>query len=724
LKLDIKSVKVKNFLSFGSREQEIEFKTGVNMVLGKDLGTGRSNGAGKSSFLETIPFALYGTTHKDVVKSQLVNWKNRKGLEVSLNFEKGDIKYTIIRAIKPDNFEIWENNSLLPKPPHIRDYQVTLEEIIGLNFNTFGSLIHSNINSANRILSMSKPNKRKFIEDVFGLHLYSFLNKQANTKIHEQDDKIHDVSRTVDHNEISVIEIKEQIEEITNKISRLGSSVLELRDCRILLTESEEKYPDIDNDIHKFEGDIESDKIKQSKKRALLAALEAKISAENEKLRTLNVKYLKLEEAEKYRKQLKNLELNRGSLEAILEEVSRAKNEIESWTIDWNKYNDKLNEVSINVAKAETEFDNLDTKIKNLTKHKECPTCGQTLKAGSKDIIKTFEKDLEIVLIQKTAQTNNKNATGKTKKTLFDSMKIRKKELAELEKSRDMIYSIKDKIKVDYTKTVLDAEKKAISTVIKKLKASETKGETDSSKLTTKISGMKEELENLKSKKAVIEAKKHKIEALEMQVKIEERSKHEFQSLIATHKVKIDDLKMDNSHLNKKIMTYNIVIDYLEVIKNLCKDENIKQYAISSIMPYLNKQTNHYLSEVGYGFYCILDRWLDAQIKGPGVTNGSYGSLSGGEARGIDLAIQFALLDIARIQAGIWPDILIMDEVLDSSVDSKGILKLMDIIKMKQTEEQNKIFLISHRDEIEESIEADNTYFVLKDRGFSSVRIT
>ena len=203
------------------------------------------------------------------------------------------------------------------------------------------------------------------------------------------------------------------------------------------------------------------------------------------------------------------------------------------------------------------------------------------------------------------------------------------------------------------------------------------------------------QLTDLKTKRAVIEAKKRKIEALEMQVKIETRSKHEFQSLIATHKTKIDDLEMDNVHLNKKVMTYNTVIDYLEVIKELCKDENIKQYAISSIMPYLNKQTNHYLSEVGYGFYCVLDRWLDADIKGPGVTNGSYGSLSGGEARGIDLAIQFALLDIARIQAGIWPDILIMDEVLDSSVDSKGILKLMDIIKLKQTEEQNKIFLIS-----------------------------
>ncbi len=90
--------------------------------------------------------------------------------------------------------------------------------------------------------------------------------------------------------------------------------------------------------------------------------------------------------------------------------------------------------------------------------------------------------------------------------------------------------------------------------------------------------------------------------------------------------------------------------------------------------------------------------------------------MSGGEGRGIDLAIQFGLLDIARIQAGIWPDLLIMDEILDSSVDNKGISKLMDIIKTKQSQENNKIFIISHREEIGESVDADFTYYVEKGR--------
>ena len=57
-----------------------------------------------SSFLETIPFALFGKVHKDIKKDQIVNWKNRKGCEVHLTFTKGESEYRVYRGIKPDKF--------------------------------------------------------------------------------------------------------------------------------------------------------------------------------------------------------------------------------------------------------------------------------------------------------------------------------------------------------------------------------------------------------------------------------------------------------------------------------------------------------------------------------------------------------------------------------------------------------------------------------------------
>ena len=92
MRLEFDSVKFKNFLSFGSKWEELIFQHGINIILGP-------NGSGKSSCMETIPFALFGKTHKDIKKADLINWKNRKQLEVQLSFSKGDDHYKVIRAI-------------------------------------------------------------------------------------------------------------------------------------------------------------------------------------------------------------------------------------------------------------------------------------------------------------------------------------------------------------------------------------------------------------------------------------------------------------------------------------------------------------------------------------------------------------------------------------------------------------------------------------------------
>jgi len=79
-------------------------------------------------------------------------------------------------------------------------------------------------------------------------------------------------------------------------------------------------------------------------------------------------------------------------------------------------------------------------------------------------------------------------------------------------------------------------------------------------------------------------------------------------------------------------------------------------------------------------------------------------------------------LDIAKLQSSIWPDITGFDELLDSSVDSKSIIKLMEIIDVKQKDDPgSKIFIISHRKEIGE-FNSDNTYFVEKKDGYSKIK--
>jgi energy-coupling factor transporter ATP-binding protein EcfA2 len=97
--------------------------------------------------------------------------------------------------------------------------------------------------------------------------------------------------------------------------------------------------------------------------------------------------------------------------------------------------------------------------------------------------------------------------------------------------------------------------------------------------------------------------------------------------------------------------------------------------------------------------------------------------LSGGEMRSVDLALQFAFLDISRVQTSLFPDILVTDEIFDSSIDYTGLANIMRIIKAKQIEDHSKIFLVTHREEVD-LVNADNVYFVEKRDGFSTITRT
>jgi len=635
--LKLENVKFKNFLSFGSRLQDVPLNTGVNIVLGKDSATGRSNGSGKSSFLETIPYALFGQTHKDIKKAQLINWRSRKNCEVVLSFKKGDDYYEVLRAIKPDKFEVYENGSLIDFTG-VKDYQQTLEDIIGLNFNTFCSLIHSNINSSIRILSMKKDVKRKFIENVFGLELYSFIDVRARDKLKNTELKIQKLTDDIDRNSLSIKEAVSRANNLDQKLNLIKSSEVALNDAIMEFTDLVNNNPDI-----------------------------------NEKCKELDSR---LEDAVKVIIRMREISNN----------VDNRIRMVNRWIVKGNRPVEVHYEDEKEFVRVETMLKAEQAKLNNLIDHERCPTCDQTLKHGKKDIKANIQADIER-LMGYLSEINDRLAESKAKDVLN-----RKQAKLRYQKTGDKLDKLSNRLASKLTR------------------------------LENTHSLLREERDGLGAIDAAIALKKAKIEELKRQTALEESAREEFRAMIATEEQTVKRLSAENRELDKKAKTLSVVKDYLVVIRDICKDENIKQFAISSIMPYLNKQTNHYLSEVGYGFYTLIDRWLDADIKGPGVTGATYGSLSGGESRGIDLALQFALLDIARIQAGIWPDIVIMDEILDSSVDSEGIAKLTSIIRSKQHEDQSKMFIISHRDEIDD-FSVDNTYYVSKMDGYSNVEV-
>lgn len=682
MRLDFQNVKFKNFMSFGSKWQEITFNTGINIILGK-------NGTGKSSCMETIPFALFGRTHKEIKKDDLINWKNRKGTEVQLTFTKGNDIYRIIRAIKPNNFEIYKNDELQPKPSHTKEYQAQLEDIISTNFQTFMSLIHCNINSSQPIFGMSKPDKRKFIERVFNLTLYSDINDKANKKITIINNRIYEDNLQISSNTKSIKESEERIKQLSGKIKSLKSSVPLLNDAK-----------ERSNDITLMES-------KQFEN------LKSEMKDLERSLEDVDIIFRKCEDKKIYiASNMRNMKKNIPSEVIKPEEdvsLEEAKKLLEQLIERQNNITEKHNKLEYKRAHTETEINKLSNRKKNLADGGNCPTCGQNV---GPEIVEHIDKEL-------------KNLDEKL--TNIDiSIHYAREELSNLNSLREEAYKTVQNIE-SYNR--YESEKKEIVKDIKRWKTAYEKlvsyigrlvgARTDIEK---DYSLKRESVDNEMLKRNKAEKIDAEIKALEDKIEVEESTKKEFQALVSTDKQNINRLQKENIKLGEKIEKFNNMKDYMEYIKVMCKDDNIKAYAIKSIIPILTKNTNYYLSEIGHPFYVKLNNWLDPIIKGPGISSGSYNSLSSGESKAVDMSLQNAFFDIARIQSGTFPDITILDELLDSSVDSDSLDVLLQIVKNKQQADKSKVYIISHRESITD-IEADNMLMLYKEGGYSKIKM-
>ena len=112
--ITFKTLRWKNFLSTGNSWSAVDFcKSKTTLVVGH-------NGAGKSTMLDALSFALFGKAHRNISKPQLVNSINNKGTQVEVTFNVHGSDFKIIRGIKPTIFEIWRGDTMLNQSSHAK----------------------------------------------------------------------------------------------------------------------------------------------------------------------------------------------------------------------------------------------------------------------------------------------------------------------------------------------------------------------------------------------------------------------------------------------------------------------------------------------------------------------------------------------------------------------------------------------------------------------------
>jgi DNA repair exonuclease SbcCD ATPase subunit len=156
-------------------------------------------------------------------------------------------------------------------------------------------------------------------------------------------------------------------------------------------------------------------------------------------------------------------------------------------------------------------------------------------------------------------------------------------------------------------------------------------------------------------------------------------------------------------------------ISYHDFIYSLLKDGGVKAKIIKKYLPLINQQVNKYLQLMDFYINFKLDEEFNETIESPIHEDFSYASFSEGEKMRIDLSLLFTWREISRVKNSVNTNLMILDEVCDSSLDGSGSDDFMKIIRYKQP--NTNVFVISHKDGIEDKF--DQVIRFEKFKGFS-----
>jgi DNA repair exonuclease SbcCD ATPase subunit len=196
---------------------------------------------------------------------------------------------------------------------------------------------------------------------------------------------------------------------------------------------------------------------------------------------------------------------------------------------------------------------------------------------------------------------------------------------------------------------------------------------------------------------------------------------HEIQTITSqlqnrnTEHEKLDEFKKNLHVTTEELVNKKQEIVYYDFAYSLLKDDGVKTKIIKKYLPFINQQVNRYLQMMDFYINFHLNEEFNETVKSPIHEDFSYSSFSEGEKMRIDLALLFTWREVARLKNSVNTNLLIMDEVFDSSLDGFGTDEFLKIICY--IIKDANIFVISHKSDLHDKF--DNIIKFDKNRGFS-----
>jgi DNA repair exonuclease SbcCD ATPase subunit len=426
------TLKIKNFLSVGDNEININFQNGINLLTGINKDNNTRNGVGKSSIIESVYWCLFGSTIRDIKNDKIIHNQQKKGCEVTLKFDVISVdsiknSYQIIRSLGPSKIHVLKDDiditlSTIPANDEF------IQKLIGATPEVFNNAVIMTANNTLPFMAQKKIEKRKFIEGILNLNIFTemllkarsdfndtkkqndilsnnFLNQQKNLDIFENQivknkqkkkDKIDNINLTIQ-------KIKDDIV-LTEKIN------VSLDDILVKIKENDTKLIKLETGLTKLDEDI----LEYSKKQ-----IEYKTYIQNEKN--------KLKEFDKKKDFCPTC--NR-KFENLIEDNHKCLKEDCLLIIEKNEMlltdiNDKINSKNTKKQEIKQFIFGIKDKNKKLQQEKSSVELKNQKINNFKDKIKEYESQIEELI-------NEKDETD-------DQIEVIKKEICKIEKDLEKV---------------------------------------------------------------------------------------------------------------------------------------------------------------------------------------------------------------------------------------------------------------------------------------------
>jgi DNA repair exonuclease SbcCD ATPase subunit len=182
-----------------------------------------------------------------------------------------------------------------------------------------------------------------------------------------------------------------------------------------------------------------------------------------------------------------------------------------------------------------------------------------------------------------------------------------------------------------------------------------------------------------------------------------------------TEHEKLEEFRENLQTTFENLSTKKEEIVHYDFAYSLLKDDGVKTKIIKKYLPFINQQVNRYLQMMDFYINFHLDEEFNESVKSPIHEDFSYSSFSEGEKARIDLSLIFAWREVARVKNSVNCNILLFDEVFDSSLDGFGADEFLKIIRY--VIKDSNIFVISHKSDLHDKF--DNVIRFEKKNGFS-----